>query len=82
MNENGRGDECDDYDQDGVINEKDNCPNEPNVHQDDDDGDGIGDSCDEEESRLTEKFSWLPWLGMGLAAFIIVALFYKTVKGR
>jgi len=58
---NGRGDACDDYDHDGIINSKDNCPNNPNRDQLDTDGDGIGDVCDREESRITEKYVWLPW---------------------
>jgi hypothetical protein len=77
---NDRGDECDDYDRDGTINGKDNCVNEPNANQADEDGDGIGNTCDSEESRFTEKYPWLPWLGIGVAGAVVLFLFYKTAK--
>jgi len=37
-----------DYDSDGVLDSTDNCPTLPNRHQDDSDGDGIGDLCDDQ----------------------------------
>src|SRR3989338_4583422 len=80
VNENERGDVCDDFDSDGVVNYKDNCRDEPNRNQIDTDGDGIGDVCDGEESRITEKYKWLPWTGMGFAALILVGLFVVAVK--
>jgi hypothetical protein len=80
LNNNGRGDACDDFDQDGIINTQDNCPNNPNRNQIDSDGDGIGDACDPEESRLTERFPWIPWLGIGFTAIVIVILFILTLK--
>jgi len=78
---NGRGDACDDFDRDGVMNSRDNCPDEPNARQIDTDGDGIGDVCDGEESRVTEKYVWLPWLGMGAAGLVVLVLFYFMIKG-
>lgn len=78
VNENGRGDVCDDYDQDSLVNSRDNCESEPNRNQMDTDGDGMGDECDSEESRLTEKYTWLPWVGMGLAGLVIIGLFGMT----
>ena len=54
-----------------VVNSQDNCVNEPNRNQRDTDSDGIGDVCDQEESRITEKYPWIPWLGIG---FEIVSL--------
>ena len=81
VNKNNRGDDCDDFDKDGVLNIKDNCIDHPNRNQADIDGDGIGDVCDKEESRITEKYTWLPWVGMGLVVFIILILFVFTLKG-
>ncbi len=77
---NGRGDACDDFDRDGIINNLDNCPNDPNWDQADSDGDGIGDSCDDEENRLTERYKWIPWVGLGIAAVVLLALFAMTAK--
>lgn len=79
-NQNGRGDICDDYDRDGVINGKDNCPDRPNANQLDTDADNHGDVCDGEESRLTERFPWVPTALIGLASVIVVALFASMFR--
>ena len=39
---------CPDSDSDGVIDKNDNCPNTANPNQEDADGDGIGDVCDDD----------------------------------
>ena len=80
VNLNGRGDACDDYDKDGVINSKDNCQNNPNSNQLDDDGDGEGNVCDSQENRLTERYGWIPWLGIGFAGIVLIALLILTVR--
>jgi hypothetical protein len=80
VNQNGKGDVCEDFDRDSLINALDNCPNIPNRNQADEDGDSIGDACDEEESRLTERYVWVPWVGMGVAAIVILSLFMLVGK--
>ena len=80
INDNGIGDVCDDFDSDGDINSEDNCPNDPNQTQQDTDNDGIGDVCDEEESRFTEKYPWIPWVGIGFAGLVLVILFGITAQ--
>ena len=77
---NGRGDTCDDFDHDGRMNSQDNCPNITNAGQADIDSDGIGDACDSEESRVTEKYKWLPWVGIGFAGIVLVTLFALTAR--
>ncbi len=37
-----------DWDNDGVLNEEDNCPHDSNADQSDVDGDGLGDVCDDD----------------------------------
>lgn len=80
IDQNGRGDVCDDFDRDGVMNSGDNCTDIPNRNQSDIDADGKGDVCDGEESRVTEKYPWLPWAGMGFAGLVLVVLFVLTVR--
>jgi hypothetical protein len=77
---NLRGDACDDWDRDSVINSKDNCVNAPNVSQQDADSDGIGDVCDKEESRITEKYAYLPWLAIAAASALLMFFFYRVIK--
>jgi hypothetical protein len=47
--ENGVGDDCEDFDGDNVPNQCDNCPTLTNSRQKDSDGDGTGDICDSEK---------------------------------
>lgn len=82
VNKNGSGDVCDDFDQDGIINNKDNCPDNPNRDQKDTDNDRIGDVCDKEESRITERYTWLPWAGIGFAATVLIVLLVLTAKSN
>ena len=80
INDNGRGDACDDFDKDGLINSKDNCPANPNKFQTDTDSDGRGDACDNIESRITERQAWIPWAGIGFAAAVLVSLLILTAR--
>lgn len=80
VNNNVRGDACEDFDQDGVMNSADNCPDVPNRNQQDEDADGVGDHCDTEESRLTERYGWLPWTGILIGLMTVAGLLRVTVK--
>ncbi len=64
-----------DVDGDGVIDIEDNCTSAYNADQEDVDSNGVGDECDDEESRLTERYVWVPWVGMGIAFAVLVGLF-------
>ena len=46
VNQDGILDGCQDADGDGVLDDDDSCPHEPNADQDDRDDDEIGDACD------------------------------------
>ncbi len=43
-----------DDDEDGVVDDEDNCEDEPNEDQTDSDGDGLGDACDEVDDTPTD----------------------------
>jgi hypothetical protein len=80
VNENGRGDACDDYDKDRILNINDNCPEHANSNQRDTDGDNIGDECDDEESRITEKNPWIPWVAMGFVGIVVFGLMIHALS--
>lgn len=74
IDQNGRGDVCDDFDRDGIINSVDNCKDVSNYDQMDTDGDKIGNACDADESRFTEKYPWIVWAGLGFAGLVFITL--------
>ena len=80
INANGQGDACEDFDHDGVLNSRDNCPDDPNRGQQDTDGDGMGDECDPDESRFTERYFWLPWLGILVGFATVFGIFASTAR--
>lgn len=80
VDQNGRGDACDDWDRDGIINSLDNCPEVANRDQKDTDGDGIGDACDDVDDRILESNPWLIWFGLGAAALAVIFLFVLVAK--
>lgn len=82
VNKNSIGDACEDFDRDGILNGKDNCPNNPNINQRDADSDGYGDVCDPEESRLTERIWWLPWLGIVVGFGTVMFIFRSTLSAK
>lgn len=82
LNTNGVGDVCEDFDLDGILNSIDNCPNIANADQKDRDSDEIGDACDKQESRFTESHPWVPWIGIGFAAVVLICLFALTARAK
>jgi len=82
LNENGRGDACEDFDGDGRINSLDNCPDRPNRDQRDTDADGIGDTCDDKENRFVERHKWVPWAAIGGVIFVLFALAFVIYRRR
>lgn len=79
-NGNGIGDVCDDYDYDGIPTYMDNCPEVANPDQKDTDKDGIGDACDTEESRVTEKYPWMPWIVFVGVLGAVSAMGYEVIR--
>ena len=82
INRNGVGDVCEDFDRDGIRNGLDNCQNIPNRNQADRDNDGLGDVCDIAESRITEKYVWLPWIGIVFAMVVLIVLFAVVARKK
>lgn len=79
-NGNNVGDICDDYDYDGILTYLDNCPKIENSGQVDIDRDGLGDACDTEESRVTEKYPWMPWVVFAGVLLLVGAMGYEVIK--
>jgi hypothetical protein len=80
VDNNGLGDACEDFDGDGVLNAMDNCPEHPNRNQSDIDNDGVGDVCDAEDSRITEKYTWLPWVAMVFAGIVMLFVIFQAAR--
>lgn len=82
LDENGRGDACDDFDHDGIINSRDNCLNDPNNSQKDVDLDGEGDVCDGKESRLLQNQAWLPTVAILVVLILVGGLIIITIRKK
>lgn len=72
---NGLCDALEDPDKDGIATIHDNCPTVSNRLQEDEDADGIGNLCDETDSRFSADKPWLLWAGIivMIAALMAVA---------
>ncbi len=71
VDNNGRGDVCEDPDLDKIYSHEDNCPFAHNPDQKDSDKDGEGDDCDKEEGRFTENMDFLLWVVFGIGAGVL-----------
>ena len=60
----------------------DNCPFIENIDQQDTDRDGIGDACDAEESRFTERHGWIPWVTFGVVFVAVVGMGYEVIRRK
>lgn len=80
IDNNGRGDVCEDPDQDKRMSSFDNCPYKYNPDQKDSDLDKVGDACDEEENRLSENTDYLLWYIFGFAALFLGVLVWRSLK--
>lgn len=87
VDQNQKGDLCEERDLDGVIDNLDNCPNISNPNQIDTDQDGLGDKCDNQDSRFLndffEKNRWaLPLLIVITSIFVVflVAVRFKKIE--
>jgi hypothetical protein len=80
INQNGIGDSCEDFDRDGVLNFRDNCPDDPNANQEDRDLDGVGDACDQGESRFFEQYPWAALTVVFGSLILVVVILVFTLK--
>lgn len=80
VDQNGKGDDCEDFDKDSILNSIDNCSDKINLNQRDTDGDKIGDACDPDESRLTEKFPQVVWGALIFSSLVFILLIYLVVR--
>lgn len=73
-----------DADMDGVLNGADNCPQYPNPDQKDNDADGVGDLCDQDQQAsinnipLVLKGTTIPENGKGTPSAYINNKYYKV----
>ena len=76
---NGIGDACEDFDADGIINSRDNCPTVANRAQVDTDRDGHGDACDAQENRFFEKNQWIVYAVIAVVGAIVAAMIARVL---
>lgn len=80
IDNNGRGDVCEDKDLDGKVFGEDNCPVQYNPKQTDSDADGIGDECDNNDDRVSETIPYFSSVLFGLVAGVLLWLVYRSRK--
>jgi hypothetical protein len=82
INNNKRGDACEDNDGDGIKDGVDNCPFVANSAQVDIDGDKKGDACDKVDDRYLAQNRWILWTGIGLSMVGFLAGTFLLVKPK
>ncbi len=80
IDNNHRGDVCEDPDQDNKMSAKDNCPFVYNPAQKDSDADKIGDLCDNEDNRISENSDYLLYIVFGFGALFLGFLVWRSLR--
>ena len=80
IDNNKRGDACEDPDQDSKMSSVDNCPFIYNPNQKDSDLDKLGDLCDDTDDRFTANSQSFLYIVFGLAALFLGFLVWRSLK--
>ncbi len=82
IDQNGRGDFCEDPDLDDIPSARDNCPFVANADQSDQDSDQIGDKCDTKESRFSENHPEILWAMMAGMILLLGMIMWRVANKK